>query len=197
MTSSGAADRRTRATAIVCASEAAADPELSLEELLPLVYDELRALAGAYLARERIGHTLQPTALVHEAYLRLVDQTQVRWRGRVHFLAIGARMMRRVLIDYARRRQRGKRGGDRRRVTLPAVAHQQQLDLEDLLALDDALTRLTELSPRQARVVELRYFSGLGVDETARFLGVAKRTVEGDWTHARAWLKRELGPPSD
>jgi RNA polymerase sigma factor (TIGR02999 family) len=159
------------------------------------VYDELRRLARGYLRRERSGHTLEPTALVHEAYLRLIDQTRVDWRGRTHFFAVGAQMMRRLLVDHARRHDRKKRGGDFRQVTLAADAAPllgRSLDRADLLALDDAMEKLSALDSRQARIVELRFFAGLRVDEVAEALGVSKRTVEADWTHARAWLRREL-----
>ncbi len=173
-----------------CGGKPPDDP--SADDLLPLVYDELRRLAEGYLRRERPGHTLQPTALVHEAYLRLVDQDRVDWQGRTHFLAVGAHMMRRLLIDHARGRGRVRRGGDRQRLTLDdemaAVAGQDV----DLLALHEALETLAELDERQARIVELRFFAGLRVDEVAQVLGVSRRTVEGDWTHARAWLRREL-----
>jgi len=162
------------------------------DKLLPLVYDEFRALARHYLAQERANHTLQPTALVHEAYMKLVDQTRVDWQGRSHFFAVAAQAMRRILVDHARSRQRDKRGGGRARVILDeAVALSPQKD-EDVLALDEALERLAALDPRQAKVVELRFFGGLSVEEVAEALGVSKRTVEGDWTFARAWLSREL-----
>jgi RNA polymerase sigma-70 factor (ECF subfamily) len=162
------------------------------DKLLPLVYDEFRALARHYLAQERANHTLQPTALVHEAYMKLVDQTRVDWQGRSHFFAVAAQAMRRILVDHARSRQRDKRGGGRARVVLDeAVALSPQKD-EDVLALDEALERLAMLDPRQAKVVELRFFGGLSVDEVAEALSVSKRTVEGDWTFARAWLSREL-----
>jgi RNA polymerase sigma factor (TIGR02999 family) len=162
------------------------------DRLLPLVYDEFRALARHYLAQERANHTLQPTALVHEAYMKLVDQTRVDWQGRSHFFAVAAQAMRRILVDHARSRQREKRGGGRARVVLDeAVALSPQKD-EDVIALDEALERLAKLDPRQAKVVELRFFGGLGVEEVAHALGVSKRTVEGDWTFARAWLSREL-----
>jgi RNA polymerase sigma factor (TIGR02999 family) len=162
------------------------------DELLPLVYDEFRALARHYLAQERMNHTLQPTALVHEAYMKLVDQTRVDWQGKSHFFAVAAQAMRRILVDHARSRQREKRGGGRARVVLDeAVALSPQKD-EDVLALDEALERLAQLDPRQAKVVELRFFGGLNVEEVAEALGVSKRTVEGDWTFARAWLSREL-----
>ncbi len=165
------------------------------EELMPLVYEELRRLARAYMARETPGHTLQPTALVNEAYLRLVDGSRISWHGRAHFVAVGARVMRRLLIDHARQRSRHKRGGKWHRVTfgemLPHL-EQRDADLDQLLAMNEALDRLAELDPRQARVVELRYFAGMTVPEVAQLLGVSQRTVEGDWTHARAWLRREL-----
>ena len=162
------------------------------DKLLPLVYDEFRALARHYLSQERGNHTLQPTALVHEAYMKLVDQTRVDWQGRSHFFAVAAQAMRRILVDHARSRQREKRGGGRARVLLDdAVALSPQKD-EDVLALDEALERLAALDPRQAKVVELRFFGGMSVEEVAQALSVSKRTVEGDWTFARAWLSREL-----
>ncbi len=162
------------------------------DKLLPLVYDEFRALARHYLSQERHNHTLQPTALVHEAYLKLVDQTRVDWQGRSHFFAVAAQAMRRILVDHARSRQREKRGGGRARVTLDeAVALSPQKD-EDVLALDEALEKLAKLDARQAKVVELRFFGGMNVEEVAAALSVSKRTVEGDWTFARAWLSREL-----
>ncbi len=173
----------------------APDAEPAAEELMAAVYDELRGLARGYLKRERSDHTLQPTALVHEAYLRLVDQDKVSWRGRSHFFAVGARMMRRLLVDHARRRGRVKRGGHWLRVTLShGVAPRlgRDFDHEELLALDLALDKLAGLDPRQAKIVELRFFAGREVAEVAEALGVSKRTVEGHWTHARAWLKREL-----
>jgi RNA polymerase sigma-70 factor, ECF subfamily len=174
--------------------------ERAADRLLPLVYDEFRALARHYLAQERGNHTLQPTALVHEAYMKLVDQSRVDWQGRSHFFAVAAQAMRRILVDHARSRQREKRGGGRARVVLDeAVALSPQKD-EDVIALDEALERLAALDPRQAKVVELRFFGGLSVEEVAHALGVSKRTVEGDWTFARAWLSRELRgtdpPPS-
>jgi len=162
------------------------------DKLLPMVYDEFRALARHYLGQERANHTLQPTALVHEAYLKLVDQTRVDWQGKSHFFAVAAQAMRRILVDHARSRQRDKRGGGRARVALDeAVALSPQKD-EDVLALDEVLERLGKLDPRQAKVVELRFFGGMSVEEVAQALGVSKRTVEGDWTFARAWLAREL-----
>jgi RNA polymerase sigma factor (TIGR02999 family) len=164
-------------------------------ELIPLVYDQLRGLAREQLRRETSGQTLQPTALVHEAWLRLIGQTRVDWRGRAHFYAVAATMMRRVLIEGARARKRLKRGGgEGRRLTLePSLALAPASQEVDLLELDEALTKLARLHERQARVVELRFFSGLSVEETAHALEVASRTVEDDWAIARAWLRRELG----
>jgi RNA polymerase sigma factor (TIGR02999 family) len=167
------------------------DPSAA-EKLMPLVYDEFRALAARHLRRERSNHTLQPTALVHEAYLRLIDQTRVDWKGRTHFFAVGAQAIRRILVDHARNRNRQKRGGGAGKVTLDeavALAPQRQ---EEILALDEAMEKLAKLDPRQAQVVEMRFFGGLSVEEVATVLGVSKRTVEGDWTMARAWLMREL-----
>lgn len=164
-------------------------------ELLPEVYDELRRLAGSYLRRERVNHTLQPTALVHEAYERLADQPGRNWQGRSHFFAVSALAMRRVLVDHARRHRRLKRGGDWQRVTIEPAAPlfgDRGLEAEDMLALDAALKQLADLDARQAKVVELRYFGGLTAEATAEYLGVSKRTVEGDWTHARLWLRRAL-----
>jgi len=191
-----AEDRETEVTEIVSRlKEAGGSDRASAEDLLPHVYDELRMLARRYLSRERPGHTLQPTALVHEAYIKLVDQSKVDWQGRTHFFAVGAKVMRHLLIDHARGKGRAKRGGGRQRVTLAdglTPFGGRELDAEDLLALNESLDRLAELDPRQARIVELRFFGGLTVPEVALILEVSKRTVEGDWAHARAWLKREL-----
>lgn len=191
-----AIDARTRVTEIVAGlGDPAPEVEASAEELFPLVYDELRRLAGSYMARERAGHTLQPTALVNEAYLRLVDLSRINWRGRTHFFAVGAKAMRRILIDHARGRHSLKRGGDWHRVTLAqglGYADEPGLDADHLLSLHRALEKLRELDGRQARIAELRFFGGLRVDEVAQLLGVSKRTVEADWTHARVWLRREL-----
>ncbi len=189
-------DARSRATAIVASlgGEAQA-PRATPDELIPLVYDELRGLARGFLARERPDHTLQATALVHEAYLRLIDQTRVDWRGRTHFRAIAARMMRRVLIDHARHRAGAKRGAGWRRVTLGdslAGPADPELDLAELIGVDVALRRLAERDPRQARCLELRFFGGLMTREIAEAVGVSTRTVEGDLLHGRAWLRREL-----
>ena len=165
----------------------------ALEELLPLVYDELHRQAARYLRRERVGHTLQTTALIHEAYLRLIDQRDVRWQSRTHFYAIASQMMRRVLIDYARAKHREKRGGDNARVPLDTVAPvANDEDSVDLIALDQALQRLAELDEQQARVVELRYFGGLSLEETAEVLHISRATTARDWDVAKAWLRREL-----
>lgn len=188
-------DPRTLVTGILERASGSAAPKDVPEQLLPAVYAELRRLAGGYLQRERPDHTLQPTELVHEAYVKLVDQTRVDWQGRTHFFAVAANAMRRLLVDHARKRSRDKRGGNPQRVTLHeevrAVAG-LDCDLEDLIALDDALSELARRDERQARIVEMRCFGGLKVTEVAEALGVSKRTVEGDWTHARAWLKRRL-----
>ena len=164
----------------------------ALEELMPLVYGELRRLARSYLRRERPDHTLQPTALVHEAYLRLIDQRRANWQNRSQFFGIAAQMMRRILVDHARLRQAGKRGDRDYQVSLDQadlVANQQAVDL---LGLDDALNRLVTFSLQQSRIVELRYFGGLTIAETAALLGVSHATVEREWSVARAWLRREL-----
>ncbi|MEM7586555.1 MAG: ECF-type sigma factor [Acidobacteriota bacterium] len=186
---------RARTTEIVAGlGEPRAVAEPLLDQLYPLVYGELRRLAAYYVKAERAGHTLQPTALVHEAYLKLVDRDRVEFRGRTHFFAAGAQAMRRILVDYARRRRRAKRGGDWRPVTLaePLAASSPAYGPEELLALDQALDKLAGIDARQASMVELRFFGGLKVDEAAVTLGVSKRSAEVYWTHARAWLKREL-----
>jgi RNA polymerase sigma factor (TIGR02999 family) len=164
----------------------------ALDELLPLVYHDLRRLAARALRRERRGHTLQATALAHEAYLRLVDQRAARWQNRAHFLAVAAQAMRRILVDHARRQGRAKRGGDRERVPVEDAALASEPRAVDLLALDEALGRLAALDARQARIVELRFFGGLSVEETAEVLGTSPGTVARDWTHAKAWLHDAL-----
>ena len=161
----------------------------ALEELMPLVYSELRRLAAHYLRIERSGHTLQPTALVHEAYLRLVDQKHVAWQNRAHFFGIAARMMRRVLVDHARRRAAGKRNAATYQIAPEGAEADRDLEI---LALHDALTGLERLDARQARIVELRFFGGLSVEETAEAAGVSTATVKREWRTARAWLRREL-----
>ncbi len=167
----------------------------SPQELLDVVYDDLRRLAQRYMSRERTDHTLQPTALVHEAYMKLADQTRVEWRGKTHFFAVGAQAMRRILIDHARTRKRDKRGGDWLRISwVEEIFPNGRRDLsdEELLDLDQALEELAEIDERQARVVELRFFGGLTVDEVAEALEVSKRTADGDWAKARNWLKKRL-----
>jgi RNA polymerase sigma-70 factor (ECF subfamily) len=159
---------------------------------MPLVYAELRRTAARYLRRERSGHTLQPTALVHEAYVRLIDQRDVQWQNRAHFLGFAAQVMRHILVDHARAHSAGKRGGGAARVTLSeALVVPEERDV-DLVALDDALTALAALNAQQARAVELRYFGGLSIEEAAEVLGVSTATVRRDWTVARAWLRREM-----
>jgi RNA polymerase sigma-70 factor (ECF subfamily) len=162
------------------------------EKLMPLVYDEFRELAADYLRHETRAHTLQPTALVHEAYLRLIDQTRVNWQGRTHFFAVGAQAMRRILVDHARARGRNKRGGGWHRIALDEHLAVSPHRDADVLAVDEAIDKLAQLDPRQARIVELRFFGGLTVEEVAEVLGVSKRTVENEWKIVRAWLRREL-----
>lgn len=165
-----------------------------MERLLPLVYDELHRLAAGQLRRERPDHTLSPTALVHEAYLRLTGGAPVDWRGRGHFFGVAAQAMRRILVDHARRRSRQKRSGQLAVTLEPELDHVADASSEEVLAVDEALERLAELDARQARVVELRYFVGLSIEETAAALDISPATVKRDWTIARAWLHRELGP---
>lgn len=165
----------------------------ALDMLMPFVYNELRRLANHYMNGQRAGHTLQATALVNEAYLRLVDSSQVRWKDRTHFFAISAQLMRRVLVDSARARNSLKRGGEIQKVELDdeAIAVTPD-DKIDLIALDEALKELAELSPRQSKVVELRYFGGLTESEIAQALEISTRTVKRDWSVARAWLYRRM-----
>jgi RNA polymerase sigma factor (TIGR02999 family) len=164
-----------------------------VEELLfPLVYDELRKIARAHLRRERSDHTLQPTALVNEAYLRLVDQDRVEWKGRAHFFGIASQMMRRILVDHARKRNAARRGAGAARVTLDEGLVAGERRSIDLVALDGALDRLAEVDPDQGRLVELRFFGGLTIDETSAVMGVSPATVKREWATARAWLYREL-----
>jgi RNA polymerase sigma factor (TIGR02999 family) len=178
-------------TRILCAIEAG-DPRAA-SELLPLVYDELRKLASARLAAEKPGHTLQATALVHEAYLRLVGDAQPRdWSGRGHFFAAAAEAMRRILIDNARRKHAQKRGGQARRVDLDAIELADRPTGEKLLALEDALTRLAEKDPVKAELVKLLYFAGLTSREAAAMLGISTATAERYWAYARAWLQNEI-----
>jgi RNA polymerase sigma factor (TIGR02999 family) len=167
--------------------------ERALDVLLPVVYDELRRQAARYLRREPPGQTLQTTDLIHEAYLRLVDQRAPNWQNRAHFFGLAATLMRRILVDRARARRAVKRGGLDVRVTLDNELAAVSGPEVDLIALDAALDRLSALDPQQGRVVELRYFSGLSVTETAEVLGVSPRTVKRDWSVAKAWLRQEIG----
>ena len=166
--------------------------QTALEALMPLVYDELRKVAARHLRGQRPGHTLQTTALVNEAYLRLIDASQVQWQNRAHFFAVAAHLLRRILVDCARTRNYQKRGGGAKPVSLAEAMIVAPERGADLLALDEALTRLQALNARQAQVVELRYFGGLNEEETAEALKVSVRTVRRDWNFARVWLHREL-----
>jgi RNA polymerase sigma factor (TIGR02999 family) len=167
--------------------------ESALHQLVPLVESELRKLARAYMARERPGHTLQTTALVNEAFLRLVDAQRVTWQGRAHFFGIAARLMRRVLVDHARARGFQKRGGGARTVPIDETLLVSRAPDVDLFALDQVLSALTEVDDRKARVVEMRFFAGMTVEETADALGVSTDTVKRDWRVAKLWLLRALG----
>ena len=166
--------------------------DAALEELLPIVYAELRRLARGYMARERHGHTLQPTALINELYLRLVDVRQVQWQNRAQFVAVCARLMRRVLVDAARSRGSTKRGGQVQQIPFDERLAPRAGRQDELLALDEALNRLAETQPRRSQVVELRVFGGLTVEESAEALHVSAETVMRDWRFAKAWLTREL-----
>lgn len=160
--------------------------------LMPLVYAELRRVAAAYMRRERPGHTLQATALVHEAYIKLVGQHEVHWQNRAHFFGVAAQVMRRILVDHARAQRAGKRGGPRNQVTLDDAMLVEQHGPADLIELDEALNRLAAFDARQSRIVELRYFGGLSVEECACLLNVSPKTIKRDWSVARAWLYGEL-----
>lgn len=170
--------------------------QAALDRLMPLVYTELRQLAHRYMRRERPGHTMQTTALIHEAYLRLVDQNQVRWQHQAHFFGIAARLMRQILIEHARSRTRAKRGGGVGTISLDEAAIVSQARATELLALDDALERLATIDPRKSQVVELRFFGGLSVEEAAQVLNIAPNTVLRDWRMAKAWLRREISHES-
>lgn len=161
-------------------------------KLMRLVYGELRRLAAHHMRHEKPGHTLQATALVHEAYLKLVGQQNVRWQSRAHFFGIASRLMRQILVEHARKRQAAKRGGLQQRVELEEAMLSASNVSIDLIALDEALRRLAKLDPQQSRIVELRFFGGLSVEQTAEVLGVAPRTVKRDWSVARVWLYREI-----
>jgi RNA polymerase sigma factor (TIGR02999 family) len=164
----------------------------ALDALTPLVYQELRRLANGYLRRERPDHTLEGTALVHEAYLRLIDQNQVEWRSRNHFYALAAELIRRILVDHARARVAAKRGGAGIKLSLDENLAPAQEKEQDLVSLDDALNALAEADSQQSRIVELRYFGGLTIEETADVLGISPATVKRDWVMAKAFLKREM-----
>ena len=171
--------------------------EGALQKLVPLVYEQLHAAARRYMAGERRGHTLQTTALIHETYLRLVDVRQVKWQNRAHFYGIAAQVMRRILVDRARKRAADKRGAGWQRVTLVGDKTPNGSRDVDVLALDDALRRLAVLDPQQERIVELRYFGGLTLDETAEVTGISTATVKREWAIARAWLRAELSDQLD
>lgn len=164
----------------------------AFEQLVPIVHDELRRLAKRYMSRERPDHTLQATALVNEAYLRLIDLKQIQWQDRAHFFAMSARMMRRILVDFARARRNNKRGGGAARITLDEALHVFEKPGQDLVALDNALTALAAAHPRKSEVVEMRFFAGLSLEETAEALHVSVDTVKRDWRFAKLWLLREL-----
>jgi RNA polymerase sigma factor (TIGR02999 family) len=178
-------------------AEATDGDHRALDRLLPLVYDELRRLAEGLMLRERAGHTLQPTALVHEVYMKLVDQTRARWESRAQFFAVAAQAIRRILVDHARTHRRLKRGGAQTTLALDEALVGSYQRTVDLIALDEALQDLAGHSPQQARIVELRFFSGLTIDETAAVLGISTATVERDWRYARARLYRRLGGDED
>ena len=162
------------------------------ERLMPLVYDELRRLARSYLQRERPDHTLQATGLVHEAYLRLVDQSTTTWQNRAQFFSVAAHMMRRILVDHARARQAAKRGGVREKLQLDEELAASDERAVDLISLDDALQKLVKFDERKSRIVELRFFGGLTIEEIAQVLGISPRTIRREWRLAKAWLRREI-----
>ena len=165
--------------------------QAALDELIPLVYDELRRLAGRYMRRENQGHTLQTSALVNEAYLRLVDQKSVKWQNRAHFFGVAAQLMRRILVDHARSRSRAKRGGGAQQVSLAEQAVISN-EVAHVIALDDALKNLAEMDPRKSQIVEMKFFGGLTTEEVAEVLKVTPRTIEREWRKAKAWLNRAI-----
>jgi len=167
--------------------------EVAINQLMPVVYEQLRRIAKRHLAHQRPGHTLQTTDLISEAYLKLVKLQEVGWKDRIHFVAVASRAMRSVLVDYARRRSYAKRGGNLMRVSLGDVDQTSELGPGEIIAVDEALSRLAALDPRKSQIVELRYFGGLTVEETAEFFGVSDWTIKREWRWARAWLHRELG----
>lgn len=160
---------------------------------MPLVYNELKRLAGSYLRRERPDHTLQSAGLVNEAYLRLIDQTQINWQNKAHFFGIAAQMMRRILVDHARRHKASKRGAGMPTLALDQAPLPAQSESMDLLGLDEALEKLEKIDPQQSKIVELRFFGGLSIEDAANVLGISPATVKRDWAAARAWLYREVG----
>ena len=164
----------------------------ALDKLMPLIYEELRQLARHYMNRERVGHTLQTTALVNEAYLRLINRKQVHWQNRAHFFAIAAHLMRSILVDHARSHAYAKRGGGARKIALDEALAVSQQRAADVVALDDALKRLAEIDPQQSRIVELKFFGGLTIEETAEVLALSPATIKREWSTAKAWLYHEL-----
>jgi RNA polymerase sigma factor (TIGR02999 family) len=169
--------------------------QAAADKLMPLVYEELRRLAHQYMRREKPGHTLQTSALVNEAYVRLVDQTKIQWEGRAHFFGIAARLMRQILVDQARRKNFAKRGGGAIRVSLDSNNEIAQQQSANVMALDEALKILEQTDPRKSRIVELRFFGGMSIDETAEALKVSPGTVMREWTFARAWLRNRMSQP--
>ena len=164
----------------------------ALDKLMPLIYEELRQLARHYMNRERAGHTLQTTALVNEAYLRLINRKQVHWQNRAHFFAIAAHLMRSILVDHARSHAYAKRGGGARKIALDEALAVSQQRAADVVALDDALKRLAEIDRQQSRIVEMKFFGGLTIEETAEVLGLSPATIKREWSTAKAWLYHEL-----
>lgn len=190
-------EAKAQITQLLEKSRAGAD-ENAINQLVERLYTELHDLAAVYFRKERMGHTLQPTALVHEAYLKLVDRAKIDWQGEAHFFAVCARAMRQVLVDHARRKRRLRRGGDQTILTIDErIDPHKSLNNVDALEFNELLEKLERLDARQAKVVELRFFGGLSIAQIADYLGVSKRTIEGDWTHARAWLAAELSRDRD
>ncbi len=171
--------------------------QASLDKLMPLVYGELRQIAKRYMSRQDPGHTLQTTALIHEAFLKLVNQSEKQWQNRAHFFGVAAQAMRAILVDYARSRQYAKRGGGARTVALDEAATVSEERAAELVALDEALEALAQIDPRKSRIVEMRYFGGLSAEETAEVLKVSPNTVLRDWRLAKTWLRRELSGGRD
>jgi RNA polymerase sigma factor (TIGR02999 family) len=166
--------------------------KLAADQLVDLVYDELREMAAAQLRQEPPGHTLQPTSLVHEAFIKLIDQERVEWQGRTHFLAVGAQAMRRILVDHARRKKRQKRGRGRKRTTFDELLTVSRYDPDDVVAVHEVLADLEALNSRQARIVEARFFASMTAAEVAEHLGISKSTVDREWRVARAWLRKQM-----